>query len=135
MIEVSGSVVRSTVRRNLVTGVPLPFPLHGKLQLFLQKGTLTVTDLTSQMHYKIMLGSKISLVSRQVCMKYHFPKYCSNMKKKIPNSLRFSTNMCAHRLLSLAKTALGFTLMSSISTLVFSSSARAMCLFIFTTFL
>ena len=63
------------------------------------------------------------------------PKILLKHEKKIPNSLRFSTHICEHLLLPLAKMLLGFPLMSSISTLVFSFSARAMCLFIFTTFL
>lgn len=103
-------------------------------QLFLPKGIITVTDLTSQVHYKIMLGREISWYPD----KYVWNTTSQNIAqtwKKIPNSLRFSTNICEHRLLPLAKMLLGFPLMSSVSILVFSSSARAMCLFIFTTFL
>lgn len=35
-------------------------PLLEKFQIFLPKGIITVTDLTSQVHYKIMLGREIS---------------------------------------------------------------------------
>lgn len=109
-------------------------PLLEKFQIFLPKGIITVTDLTSQVHYKIMWGREISWYTD----KYVWNTTSQNIAqtwKKIPNSLRFSTNICEHRLLPLAKMLLGFPLMSSISILVFSSSARAMCLFIFTTFL
>lgn len=75
------------------------------------------------------IGKRENLVQRQVCMKCHFPKYCSNMKKKkktLPNSLRFPTNICEHRLLPLPRRS-----WLSFHVFHFSSSAEpCACLFL-----